>query len=82
MSESSSAFEEAQKFFQQGNFCSAQSSLREHIKINPQSADGHHLMALCYHETEQHEMAIEWIEKAIEQKPEEVKKELTKKITK
>ena len=72
MSESSSAFEEAQKFFQQGNFCSAQSSLREHIKINPQSADGHHLMALCYHETEQHEMAIEWIEKAIEQKPEEV----------
>ena len=72
MSDSNTALEEALKLHQQGKFESAQSLLRQHLKINPHSADGLHLMALCYHATDQNEVALEFLEKAIVQKPEEV----------
>ena len=72
MSDSNTALEEALKLHQQGKFESAQSLLRQHLKINPHSADGLHLMALCYHATDQNEVALELLEKAIAQKPEEV----------
>ena len=72
MSDSNNALEEALRFHQQGKFESAQSLLRRFLEINPHSADGLHLMALCYHATDQDDIALELLEKAIVHKPEEV----------
>jgi len=71
MSDGDPALEEALKLHQQGEFEAAQRALRRYLEINPDSADGFHLMALSYHATDQPKTALEWLEKAIEQQPEE-----------
>ena len=71
MSDGDPALEEALILHQRGEFEAAQGVLRQHLEINPTSADGLHLMALCEHAMNRDDTALEWLEKAIAQQPEE-----------
>ena len=50
MSDGDPALEEALILHQRGEFEAAQRVLRQHLEIDPTSADGLHLMALCEHD--------------------------------